>query len=80
MLTKQFRELNRQAQVIENHKKIKVMNPYVEQKVKMIIENEGSITITVVGFDDMTFDATFDNFEEAKAAIENYEQSAEVYF
>ena len=56
------------------------MNIYREQEVRMIIENEGSITITVVGFDDMTFDATFDNFDEAKAAIENYEQSAEVYF
>ena len=32
MLTKQFRELNRQAQVIENNKKIKVMSTRLIRK------------------------------------------------
>jgi hypothetical protein len=80
MLTKQFRELNRQAQVIENHKKIKVMNTYREQEVKRILSEEGKITITVVGFNDMTFDETYDNFVEANNAINHYEQTSTVYF
>jgi hypothetical protein len=56
------------------------MNPYREQEVRMILKHMGRITITVVGYDDMTIDETYDNFEEAIAAIEHYEQVAEVYF
>jgi phage terminase large subunit-like protein len=56
------------------------MNPYREQEVRMILEYMGKITISVVGYDDMTIDETFDNFDEAKAAIEHYEQTADVYF
>ena len=56
------------------------MNPYKELELARMIESEGRVTITIVGYEDMTFDETFDNFEEAKAAIEHYEQMAEVYF
>ena len=56
------------------------MNPYGEQELRMMIKSEGRVTITIVGYEDMSFDETFDNFEEAKAAIEHYEQVAEVYF
>jgi hypothetical protein len=56
------------------------MNPYSEQELRMIIEDFERVTITIVGYEDMTFDETYDNFDEAKAAIEHYEQVAEVYF
>jgi hypothetical protein len=53
---------------------------YWEQVLRSVIKDAGRVTITIVGYEDMTFDETFDNFEEAKAAIEHYEQMAEVYF
>jgi len=56
------------------------MNPYKEIELGQIIEDFGRVTITIVGYEDMSFDETYDNFEEAKAAIEHYEQIAEVYF
>ena len=56
------------------------MNEYKEIELKQIIEDFGRVTITIVGYEDMSFDETYDNFEEAKAAIEHYEQVAEVYF
>jgi hypothetical protein len=56
------------------------MNPYKEIELVQIIEDFGRVTITIVGYEDMTFDETYDNFEEAIAAIEHYEQIAEVYF
>lgn len=56
------------------------MNSYKEQELRMMVKSEGSVTITVVGYNDTTFDETFDNFEEAKSSIEHYEQAAEVYF
>ena len=56
------------------------MNPYKEIELARMIKDAGRVTITIVGYEDMTFDETFDNFEEAKAAIEHYEQMAEVYF
>jgi len=56
------------------------MNEYREQVLRSVIEDAGRVTITIVGYEDMSFDETYDNFEEAKAAIEHYEQIAEVYF
>jgi|LakMenEpi03Aug12_release.lakeMendotaPanAssembly.Ray.scaffolds.fasta_scaffold739427_1 hypothetical protein len=56
------------------------MNPYREQVLRSVIKDAGRVTITIVGYDDMSFDETYDNFEEAIAAIEHYEQVAEVYF
>jgi len=56
------------------------MNPYKEIELARMIEYFGRVTITIVGYEDMSFDETYDNFEEAKAAIEHYEQVAEVYF
>lgn len=56
------------------------MNSYKELELSLMIESEGRVTITVVGYEDMTFDDTFNNFEEAKAFINHYEQIAEVYF
>ena len=56
------------------------MNTYREQEVKRILSEERKITITVVGFNDMTFDETYDNFVEANNAINHYEQTATVYF
>jgi hypothetical protein len=56
------------------------MNPYKELELARMIEEVGRVTITIVGYEDMSFDETFENFEEAKAAIEHYEQVAEVYF
>jgi len=56
------------------------MNPYRELELRQIIKSEGRVTITIVGYEDMSFDETYDNFDEAIAAIEHYEQIAEVYF
>ena len=56
------------------------MNTYREQEVKRILSEERKITITVVGFNDMTFDETYDNFVEVNNAINHYEQTATVYF
>jgi len=56
------------------------MNEYREIELARMIEDIGRVTITIVGYEDMSFDETYDNFEEAKAAIEHYEQVAEVYF
>ena len=55
------------------------MTTYKEVELKQIIEEAGSVTITVVG-DQEPFDETFDNFDEAKNAILSYENTNTVYF
>ena len=56
------------------------MDSYKELELYLMIIEKNSVTITVVGYNDTTFDETFVDFDEAKAAIEHYEQMAEVYF
>jgi hypothetical protein len=56
------------------------MNPYSEQELRMMFKSEDRVTITVIGEDNIPFDETFDNFYEAKAAIEVYELDSEVSF
>ena len=44
------------------------MNPYSEQELRMMFKSEDRVTITIVGYEDMSFDETFDNFEEQDVA------------
>ena len=55
------------------------MTTYKEVELKQIIEQEGSVTLTIVG-ENAPFDETYNNFDEAKCAILFHENNSTVYF
>ena len=56
------------------------MTTYKEIELKMIFKESFTVTIDVQVSADKCEQYTYDNFEEAKAAIENFEQLTTVYF
>jgi RNA recognition motif-containing protein len=58
------------------------MTTYKEVELRNILDECGSVTVTVVPFDDMNgaHDVTFTNFDEAKNEIAILENSNTVYF
>jgi len=49
-------------------------------ELKEIIEESGSVTVTVVGDGKEPYDETYTSFDEAKSNIEILENTNEVYF
>ena len=56
------------------------MTTYKEIELKLMFEERFTVTIDVRVSHNKCEQYTYDNFEEAKAAIENFEQLTTVYF